>query len=60
MNSRQARKILGVPSYWTLANLIRGGRIKAPKKDPDTGEYDWSEQDIEAARVALKARRRKG
>jgi hypothetical protein len=43
-------------SYTQLMNLIRCRKIKAPAKD-SSGDYIWTEADIEAARLALARRR---
>jgi hypothetical protein len=47
---------LGV-GYYVLLGLIRGKRIRPPAKD-SSGDYVWTESDVEAARQALAARRR--
>lgn len=54
-STTSAAAILGVP-YFRLAYLIRARRISPPARD-DTGNYAWSEADIERARAALAARR---
>ena len=47
----EVARILGVPDYRLHAS-IRYGRIMAPVKD-GSGDYVWTEADIEAARQAL-------
>ena len=50
---------LGVPPY-RLTNMIRYRRIPMPAKD-SSGDYIWLPEDLERARQALAAgRRRKG
>jgi hypothetical protein len=48
---------LGV-SYSRLINLIRFRRMDPPAKD-SSNDYVWTEQDLERARQALAAGRRK-
>ena len=47
----EVSRILGVPDY-RLHATIRYGRIVAPVKD-GSGDYIWTDADIEAASVAL-------
>jgi hypothetical protein len=54
LKSSAAARALGVP-YYRLFELIRSGKLPPPPKDT-SGDYVWSEQDIEAARRALMAR----
>jgi hypothetical protein len=54
-----AAERLDVPPY-RLTNLVRYRRIPAPPKD-SSGDFLWSPADLERARQALAAgRRRKG
>jgi hypothetical protein len=46
---------LGVP-YYKLIDLIRFSRIGAPEKD-SSGDYLWTDEDVERARRVLAARR---
>jgi DNA-binding transcriptional MerR regulator len=48
--------LLGI-TYHRLFELIRSNKITPPQKD-SSGDYVWTEQDIERARQALAARRR--
>jgi DNA-binding transcriptional MerR regulator len=48
--------LLGI-TYHRLFELIRSNKIPSPQKD-SSGDYVWTEQDIERARHALAARRR--
>jgi hypothetical protein len=49
---------LGI-SYYKLMNLLRSRRIPLPVKD-SSGDFIWSDQDIENARKALVAGQRRG
>ena len=51
-----AAALIGVP-YFRITYLIRTGRIKPPARD-DSGNYRWTDSDIEAARKILDSRRR--
>jgi predicted site-specific integrase-resolvase len=55
LTTRAVADHLGVP-YYTLANLLRAGRMAPPTKNL-SGDYVWSEADVERARAALAARR---
>lgn len=44
-------------TYLGLINLIRYGKIPRPPKD-SSGDYVWSDEDLERARQAIKARRK--
>jgi hypothetical protein len=57
MKTPTAAAALGVP-YWRLSQLIRDRRITPPHKDT-SGDYVWLPEDLERARRALGARRRK-
>jgi len=48
---------LGVP-YWRLFDLLRSGLLTPPEKDT-SGDYVWTDADIERARAALEARRQR-
>jgi hypothetical protein len=50
--------LLGV-SYWQITSLLRTRTITPPAKD-SSGDYVWTEEDVERARQALAARRRRG
>ncbi len=39
-------------NYFRLAAALRAGKFSPPKKDC-SGDFQWSEQDIAAARAAL-------
>jgi hypothetical protein len=52
-----AAAVLGEPAR-VLSELIRHGRIPRPARD-DSGDYIWTEEDIERARIALAARRKR-
>jgi predicted site-specific integrase-resolvase len=56
LKSRAVAERLGVP-YYVLFNLLRNGRLSPPSKD-SSGDYVWTEEDVERARAALLARRR--
>ena len=49
--------LLNVP-YWRLFDLIRARKIRRPEKDA-SGDLIWSAADVESARQALAARRKK-
>jgi predicted site-specific integrase-resolvase len=53
--SRAVAQALGVP-YYRLFELIRSGKLVAPAKD-SSGDYCWTEEDVERARAALQAKR---
>jgi hypothetical protein len=55
--SRAAIRALGC-SYDQLTGLLRRGRIPEPAKD-ESGDFWWSEADLERARQALAAGRRR-
>jgi predicted site-specific integrase-resolvase len=55
--SPTAAQELGI-SYARLINLMRSGKLAPPKKD-SSGDYLWTEADMEAARKALMIDRRK-
>lgn len=61
MSAPQARKTpaaakeLGVP-YWHLMNLIRYGKLTPPARN-ESGDFLWTDADLEAARQALARRR---
>lgn len=46
-----AAQRLGLP-YTQLHSLIRNQKIEQPRKDT-SGDYVWSERDLEAVRVAM-------
>jgi hypothetical protein len=48
---------LGV-GYYRLIGLLRARRIKRPEKD-SSGDYVWTEEDLERARQALVTDRRR-
>jgi hypothetical protein len=50
VKSPQVAELLNL-TYWTLQNLLRGGRIQKPQRD-SSGHYAWSEADIAAAKAA--------
>jgi hypothetical protein len=52
--SRVVSNMLGVP-YYTLFGLITRGRMAAPAKD-SSGDFVWTDADVERARAALAAR----
>jgi hypothetical protein len=54
LKSTAAARQLGV-TYSRLFTLIREGKEVPPAKD-SSGDYVWTEQDVEAARQALAAR----
>jgi hypothetical protein len=56
LKTRSVCERLNVP-YYVLFNLLRNGRLAPPAKDA-SGDYCWSEEDVERARLALVARRR--
>lgn len=57
--SPAAAKELGI-SYYQLIGLLRSDRLAPPEKD-SSGDYVWTDGDLERARQALRAgRRRKG
>jgi hypothetical protein len=49
--------MLGVP-YYQLFDLLRSRQISAPQKD-SSGDYVWTESDVERARQALASRQRR-
>lgn len=48
---------LGVP-YYRLFDLLRSRQIAPPAKD-SSGDYVWTEADVERARAAIQARLRR-
>lgn len=57
MSTRQAGQRLGKTGFY-MRSLIDSGRIPAPPKDA-TGNFVWSEQDLENARKAITIDRRR-
>ena len=53
-----AARALGV-TYWRLVSAIRCGRLAPPAKD-SSGDFVWTEEDLERARAALAVRKGKG
>lgn len=51
----EVAKILDQP-YYTIFNLVRGGHVRPPVKD-GSGDYLWSEADIQQARQVINHRR---
>ena len=51
-----AAKEVGI-SYHRLINLIRFGAIMPPEKD-SSGDYVWSDSDVEAARKVIAGRQK--
>jgi hypothetical protein len=49
-------RLLGV-RYSDIWHLLRDGRLVPPAKD-SSGDYVWTEADVQRAREALAARRR--
>jgi hypothetical protein len=45
-------------TYMNLYNLIRNGKIPPPERD-SSGDFIWSDADIERARKALALRKRR-
>jgi hypothetical protein len=43
--------------YYTLLNLVRYQKVPAPAKD-SSGDFIWSDEDLERARIALRTSRR--
>jgi hypothetical protein len=57
LKSVMAARELGIP-YSHLASLLRSGKFPAPQKD-SSGDYLWSEQNLEEARRAMGLDRRR-
>jgi DNA-binding transcriptional MerR regulator len=57
LKSSVVARQLGV-AYSRLFALIREGKLVPPAKD-SSGDYVWTEQDVEAARQALASRGRR-
>jgi hypothetical protein len=57
LKSRAAAQALGI-SYYQLFELIRSGKLTPPAKDA-SGDYVWDGKDLQRARRALKASRRR-
>jgi hypothetical protein len=55
--SRDVADHLGI-SYYALFEMLRGQHLKPPEKD-SSGDYVWTDADVERARQALVIRRRK-
>jgi hypothetical protein len=55
LKTPEAARRLGVP-YHRLFGLLRDGKLGPPQKD-SSGEYVWGPEDVERARLALRARR---
>ena len=55
--SRDVADHLGI-SYYALFELLRGRHLTPPEKD-SSGDYVWTEEDVERARQALVSRRHK-
>ncbi|MHB1422807.1 MAG: hypothetical protein ACYC3I_06355 [Gemmataceae bacterium] len=45
-------------TYWKLFGLIRGARIEPPQRD-SSGDFIWLEEDLDRARIALAAPRKR-
>lgn len=61
LKSGAVTRLLGVP-YYTLFEMMRGGHLQPPQKD-SSGQFVWTEADLERARQAVanrQARRQKG
>jgi DNA-binding transcriptional MerR regulator len=54
--SREVAKRLGI-TYRVLFEMLRRGRLDPPAKD-SSGDYVWTEADVERAQAALASRRR--
>ncbi len=54
LKTTAAARLLGVP-YWRLFALVRDGLVTPPKDS--SGDYVWTDSDIERAREALARRR---
>jgi hypothetical protein len=57
LKSRQAAARLKI-SYYRLISLLRSEKLPAPQKDA-SGDYIWTERDLENARRALDIDRRR-
>jgi hypothetical protein len=57
LKSRAVADSLGV-SYYRLFELLRSKRLAPPRKD-SSGDYVWTQDDVQRARLALKGRHRK-
>lgn len=55
--TREVLEMLGMP-YTKLWSLIRCGHLAPPGKDA-SGDYAWTPADIQRARAAFDARRKK-
>jgi hypothetical protein len=55
--SPEAAKELGI-SYASLVGLLRYGKIEPPPKD-SSGDYIWMDTDLDRARRAIAAMRRR-
>jgi hypothetical protein len=56
LKSAAAARTLGI-RYHVLYALVRDGVVAEPPRDT-SGDFVWREEDVEAARQALAARRR--
>ena len=56
LKTKEAARQLGI-SYWHLISLLRSEKLQAPPKD-SSGDFVWTEQDLDAARRALEVGRR--
>jgi hypothetical protein len=56
LKSRAVAQALGVP-YHRLFELLRSGKLTPPAKD-SSGDYVWTSEDVERARLALGAGRK--
>jgi hypothetical protein len=57
LKSRALADQLGI-TYYRLMELMRSGKLKAPQKD-SSGDFVWSEDDVQRAREALAMGRRR-
>jgi hypothetical protein len=55
--SPSVARLLGI-TYSHLLGLIRSGRLDPPLKD-ESGDYVWTDADVERARAALQIDRRR-
>jgi len=56
MKTREVIQILGT-TYNKLTTALCGGKLPPPRKDC-SGDFDWTQKDIEALRKALSVDRR--
>jgi hypothetical protein len=53
LKTREVLAVLGGVSYYRLVSALRGGKISPPPAKDASGDYVWTEEDVDRARQAL-------